>query len=54
MRTMIGGMKARSTQVSSTRGALLSVDEVAQKEEEPGLIRVPDDIDVHQSVRNCV
>lgn len=48
MRTMISRMTARSTQALSTRGDLLSVDE-AQKEEEPGSIKVVIDFDV-QSV----
>lgn len=47
MRTMIGGTTL------STRHDLLSVDE-RQKEEEPGVIRVIDDIDIHQSVRSYV
>jgi len=53
MRTMIGGRTGRSTQALSTRGDLLSVEE-AQKEEEPGLIRVVNDFDMHESVRSYV
>ncbi|KAL8724159.1 MAG: hypothetical protein Q9181_006953 [Wetmoreana brouardii] len=53
IRTMIGGMTARSTQALSTRDDLLSVDE-AQKEEEPGLIRVVNDFHPHQSARSYV
>ena len=53
MRTIIGGKTMNSTQAMSTRGDLISVDE-AQKEEEPGLIKVVSDIDMHQSVRSYV
>lgn len=54
MRTFIGGGKtAKSTQALSTRGDLLSVNEV-QEVEEPGSIKVVNDFDVHQSVRYYV
>lgn len=53
MRTMIGGVTVRSTQALSTHNDLLSVDE-AQKEEEPGLIRVINDFDMHESVKSYV
>lgn len=47
MRTMIGGMRL------STRHDLLSVAE-GPNEEEPGLIRVVNNFDLHQSVRSYV
>ena len=53
MRTIIGGKPVRSTQALSTRGHLSSVDE-APKEEDPGLIRVVSDFDMHQSVQSYV
>lgn len=54
MRTMIGGVGGRSTQALSTRGDLLSVDEAQKEEEEPGLIRVVHDFDMHESVKSYV
>ena len=53
MRTIIGGKTAMSTQALSTRGDLSSVDE-AHKEEQPGSIKVTDEISTHQSVRSYV
>ena len=53
MHTVVGGKTRKSTQALSTHGDLISVDE-AQKEEEPGLIQVVTDIDMHQPVRTYV
>ncbi|KAL8724605.1 MAG: hypothetical protein Q9166_007852 [cf. Caloplaca sp. 2 TL-2023] len=50
MRSIIGRITARSTQALPTSGNSHSVDE-AGKEEEPGLIRVVNKFDMHQSVR---
>ncbi|KAL8791318.1 MAG: hypothetical protein Q9195_005937 [Heterodermia aff. obscurata] len=49
MRTFIGDMTTKSTQVLSTHGYLISLNEVHQ-EEEPGLIRFVNNFDMHQSV----
>ena len=50
IRTVIGKMSPGSTQVMSRGGGLLSVDEV--QEEEPRVIRVVNDFDMHQSIKS--
>ncbi|KAL8780986.1 MAG: hypothetical protein Q9213_006215 [Squamulea squamosa] len=53
MSSIIGRISARSTKVLTTRSGLPSVDE-AEDEKEPGLIKVVNEFDLHQSVRSYV
>lgn len=53
MRTLIGGARGESPLPLSGRDGLLSEDDMPEKEE-PGLIKVVDEFDVHESVTNYV